>query len=255
MRLDKFLSSTGTMTRTEASKAAKKGAITVDGVPVSKCDAHIDPNTQIVAVNGEVVEYREFTYIMLNKPQGYVSATDDPDETTVLELLPEKYKKTGLFPCGRLDKDTTGLLILTDDGQLAHRLLSPKRHVAKVYRFKTADPISREDELEAGVTLEDGYHTLPAKLERLDEKEGLITISEGKYHQIKRMFAAVGNRITMLERIKFGGIELDRKLKKGMWRYLSPEEELKLKSGGSGRDDGVSEDNAPDGQSNEESEE
>ncbi|MBQ4137601.1 MAG: pseudouridine synthase, partial [Clostridia bacterium] len=166
-------------------------------------------------------------YVMLNKPDGYVSATDDPREKTVLELLPEKYQRLGLFPCGRLDKNTLGLLILTNNGEGAHRVLSPKRHVSKVYRYECADPLTDDDisRLSNGITLDDGYVTKDAVI-KADQggMSGEITLTEGKYHQIKRMFAAVDNKITYLERIRFGSIALDPALERGEWRELKDEE-------------------------------
>jgi len=221
------------MSRTECARAAKAGRITVDGEVFPRADVHIEPEKCKVRLDGVVVEYREFSYIMLNKPQGYISATDDPRaaESTVLDLLPERYKKAGLFPCGRLDKDTMGLLLLTDDGALAHRLLSPKYHVDKVYLYKCADALTDTAvaALESGIDLAAGEHTLPATVTRDTPLSGTITIHEGKYHQIKRMFGAVGNRITMLERVSFGAITLDRKLKRGEWRYLDAGEEAALR--------------------------
>ncbi len=232
LRLDKFLSMTAVATRTETAKAVRMGRITVNGVRAAKADMKIDPDRDAVVFDGEAVEYRENTYIMLNKPAGYVSATDDPREVTVLELLPDKYKKMGLFPCGRLDKNTLGLLILTNNGQLAHRLLSPKKHCEKSYRFATRDEVTNADiaALEQGVTLEDGYETKPCRVEMSGEREGVIVLTEGKYHQIKRMFEARGNKIAYLERIDFAGIPLDPSLERGQWRYLTEEEEKLLES-------------------------
>lgn len=232
MRIDKLLTSTGIASRTEAAKAAKRGEITVNGNVVKKCDIHVDPDADTVTFRGERVRYKEFTYILLNKPEGYVSATDDPREKTVLELVPERYRKLGLFPCGRLDKYTLGLLILTNDGEGAHLVLSPKRHVDKTYRFECAHPLSDTDmkNLEAGITLDDGYVTKDASISLNGNKtSGEITITEGKYHQIKRMFEAVANKITYLERISFGSIKLDENLARGDWRELTPEEEALFK--------------------------
>lgn len=244
MRLDKFITSAGLMSRTECARAAKAGRITVDGEILSRADAHIEPEKCVVRLDGVVIEYREFSYIMLNKPQGYISATDDPrgEERTVLDLLPERYKKSGIFPCGRLDKDTMGLLILTDDGTLAHRLLSPKYHVDKVYAFKCAEALTDDAKaaLEGGLDLAAGEHTLPATVALDTPISGTITIHEGKYHQIKRMFGAVGNRITMLERTNFGEISLDRSLKRGDWRYLTSDEQAALKGDTGERGDALS---------------
>jgi len=234
MRIDKLISSCGIASRTEITRAASKGLITVDGKPIKKASEHIDPKVNRVVYCGEEVIYREFTYIMLNKPQGYVCSTDDPRDKTVLELLPERLQKLELFPCGRLDKDTTGLVILTNNGQLAHRMLSPKHHVEKVYFFGSRDKVTEDDvkRLEPGIALEDGYVTKPAKIEMIDDKLGYITLTEGKYHQIKRMLEAVDNKITMLERVSFAGIPLDKTLERGKWRELSREEEALLESYG-----------------------
>ncbi len=225
MRIDKFLSEMAVCSRSEASKAARSGGITVDGQPVKKADVHIDPEKNIVCYFGQPVVYKKFTYIMLNKPDGYISATDDPREKTVLELLDERSRKLGLFPAGRLDKNTFGLLILTNDGELCHRLLSPKNHVEKRYYFETERNVTEEDrqKLESGVDL-DGERTKPAKLALTGDRSGVITITEGKFHQIKRMFEVVCNKVTYLERIEFGGIELDRTLSRGRWRELTAEE-------------------------------
>lgn len=230
MRIDKFISSTGTATRSEASKTARNGGILIDGIPVRDMGFHIDPEKNIVTYLGEEIVYRRNTYIMLNKPDGYISSTDDPKKKTVLELIDERWRKRGLFPCGRLDIDTVGLLILTDDGETAHRLLSPKHHAEKVYAFRCAETLSETDirTLENGVTLDDGYFTLPAKVELNGGCEGRITLTEGKYHQIKRMFAAVGNKILFLERVEFAGILLDPDLKRGFWRFLYEDEADKL---------------------------
>jgi len=230
MRLDKFLTTTGTASRTESAKAVRGGKVLVDGVPAKSADMKIDPDVCKVVYCGEEIEYREFVYIMLNKPQGYVSATDDPKEITILELLPPKYQRMGLFPCGRLDKNTEGLLILTNNGQLAHRLLSPKKHCEKIYHFRSKFAVKNKEELERGVELDDGYVTKPSKIDLSSENEGYITLTEGKYHQIKRMFEAQGNKITYLERIEFAGIKLDTGLERGEWRFLTPEEQKKIEN-------------------------
>ena len=231
MRLDKFLSEAAVCSRSEASKAARAGKIAVDGVTVKRADIHIDPEKNSVTYSGEPVFYKKFTYIMLNKPEGYISATDDPREKTVLELLDDRLRKLGLFPAGRLDKNTTGLLILTNDGGLCHRILSPKNHVAKTYFFRSERDITEEDRLrlERGINL-DGELTNPAKVVLSDSRSGEITITEGKFHQIKRMLEAVCNKITYLERIEFAGIPLDRTLSRGKWRELTKDEEEALKS-------------------------
>ncbi len=224
MRLDKFLTHTGKVTRSEGSKLIRKGAVTVDGAVVKDPALHIDPDTQKITLSGALLTHEEFTYLMLNKHAGYVSATDDPRQTTVLELLPKELQRRNLFPCGRLDKDTVGLLILTNDGALAHRLLSPRHHVAKTYAFTCASPLTQIKEMEQGVTLEDGYRTLPCRLSLSSPTQGKITVTEGKYHQIKRMFEAFNNKITFLERREFASIPLDPSLARGEYRPLTEEE-------------------------------
>lgn len=227
MRLDKFLSNMGKATRSEGSRLVRQGKVLVNGVTAKKSDMQIDPDTDVVTLNGATVSYKQFTYIMLNKPEGYVSATDDPHEKTVLDLVDPEDRRKGLFPCGRLDKNTLGLVILTNDGDSAHRLLSPKHHVSKVYRFESLSPLSEKDvsQLEKGVDI-GGYFTKPCSIILTGESKGEITLTEGKYHQIKRMLEAVDNKITYLERISFGDIKLDTSLERGQWRYLTPEEEV-----------------------------
>ena len=228
MRIDKFLSDMGVATRRESAKAARCGAITVDGVPVRDPSKHIDPERCRVCYQGREIAYRRFVYVMLNKPEGYVSATEDSRLPVVTELLPEELQRMELFPVGRLDRDTVGLMLLTNNGPLAHSLLSPKHHVEKEYFFRAAEPLrsGAEEKFRDGVTLRDGYECKSALL-KLDEDRlsGLITLTEGKYHQIKRLIASEDNRVTFLERVSFGGIALDRSLARGEWRYLTPEEE------------------------------
>jgi len=170
---------------------------------------------------------------MLNKPDGYVSATDDDKYPTVITLLPDELQRIGLFPCGRLDKNTLGLMILTNNGPLSHKLLAPKNHVSKKYRFTVKFPISENDvnALESGVDI-GGYVTAPCKVEMIGEKEGYITLTEGKYHQIKLMAEAVHNQITYLERVTFGPIALDEGLGRGEWRYLTEDEQKSLEAHG-----------------------
>ena len=233
MRLDKFLSICAVSSRSETKKAARSGEIFVNGVCAKTSDISVDEERDEIIFRGERVIYRKYTYILLNKPEGYVSATDDSNEKTVLDLLPAEFKKKGLFPCGRLDKNTLGLMLLTDNGELAHRLLSPKNHVEKKYRFRSKFPIAAEDaaRFEGGLTLEDGYVTKPAKIELLGGRdEGVITLHEGKYHQIKRMLDALGNKITYLERISFANLTLDETLLRGEWRYLEAYEIAELES-------------------------
>ena len=227
MRLDKFLSELGKATRSEGGKLIRSGKVSVNGTVIKKPDFKIDPENDKITLLGETLSYKKFTYIMLNKPDGYVSATDDDSEKTVLDLVSDEDRRKGLFPCGRLDKNTLGLVILTNDGDGAHRVLSPKHHVSKVYKFEAESPLSESDvnALESGVDI-GGYFTKPCKIKLYNNlTSGEITLTEGKYHQIKRMLLAVNNKITYLERISFGGIMLDPKLERGEWRYLTSDEE------------------------------
>ena len=231
MRLDKLLSELGKATRSEGGKLIRSGKVTVNGEIIKKPDFKIDPENDEISFMGEILTYKKFTYIMLNKPEGYVSATDDENEKTVLDLVSDEDRRKGLFPCGRLDKNTLGLVILTNDGEGAHRLLSPKHHVSKIYKFESKFPLLESDveALEGGVDI-GGYLTKPCKIKLYNNlSSGEITLTEGKYHQIKRMLEAVNNKITYLERISFGGIVLDSTLKRGEWRYLTSEEEVIFK--------------------------
>ena len=236
MRIDKLLSVCGIATRSESTRAARGGRITVNGVAERNAARQIDEMRDVICFDGVRVVYSKHVYIMLNKPEGYVSATEDGRDPTVLELIPDEARRLGMFPCGRLDKNTLGLMLLTDDGELAHRLLSPKRHVEKKYCFGCRDEVSDGDRqaLENGLRLADGYVTKPATVELFeDRKSGIITLHEGKYHQIKRMFGAVNdNRIIYLERITFGPLTLDDKLERGEWRYLDEAEIASLVEAG-----------------------
>ncbi len=225
MRLDKLLSECGLATRRESAKAVKAGGITVGGVPAKSADMQVDPNTDTILFFGREVRYRKYVYLMLNKPDGYISATEDGRDPVVTELLPAEYRRMEVFPCGRLDKHTLGLMLLTNDGQLSHRLLSPARHVAKSYAFTVKFPLSQADiaALEAGVDI-GGYVTKPCTVCLEDDKSGTITITEGKYHQIKLMMLSVHNQITHLERRTFGPLSLDPTLARGEWRELTEEE-------------------------------
>jgi 16S rRNA pseudouridine516 synthase len=243
LRIDKILANMGHGTRSEIKKMIKAGAVQIDGVTVKDGGQHVDPDGQRIQVDGETVEYREFIYLMLNKPQGVVSATEDLRERTVIDLLPDAYRVFQPFPVGRLDKDTEGLLLLTNDGKLAHNLLSPRKHVDKTYYAEVEGIVDGAD-IEAfkkGVTLDDGYFTLPAELRILDIAPGaeaavspkpiakiLLTITEGKFHQVKRMFQAVGKKVVFLKRISMGPLRLDEQLKTGQFRELTPEELAEL---------------------------
>lgn len=232
MRLDKYLSNMGIGTRSEVKKAIGYGKVLVNDEVIKKSDFKINEETDVIKAYGKVVGFKEYLYFMLNKPAGVVTATEDKKEKTVLDIIQHK-RKNSLFPVGRLDKDTEGLLILTNDGQLSHRLLSPKKHVDKIYYAKIRGLVTREHvkQFGEGVTLEDGYTTMPAELKILsasEDSEIEITIREGKYHQIKRMFEAVGCRVTYLKRIQMGGLKLDNNLNVGRYRELTEEELLSL---------------------------
>ncbi len=225
MRLDKFIADTGIASRKEIARAAKQGLVTLDGKAVRDVSVHIDENTARVTYCGSAVRWRQYVYVMLNKPAGYISSTEEGGRT-VMTLLPGEYTKMDCFPCGRLDIDTVGLLIITNDGPLAHELLSPKHHAEKTYFFRCEPPMKKESVpvLESGVDI-GGYMTKPCKLS-LDEGggSGHITLTEGKFHQIKRMLEAVGSKITYLRRVEFGGITLGEALAEGQWRELSEDE-------------------------------
>ena len=213
--------------RKEAASVAKRGGVLVNGEAVKDLSRHIDPDKDRITYLGEDISYQKFVFVMLNKPEGYVSATEDRSLPPVTDLLPPELRARGLFPVGRLDRDTVGLMILTNDGEAAHRLLAPKRHVSKKYRFSAAEPLAAgaEELFLSGVVLRDGYECKSAEL-LLDSGRcsGVITLTEGKYHQIKRMIASFGNKVTALERIEFAGIGLDPELKRGEWRYLTEDE-------------------------------
>ena len=225
MRIDKFVSEIG-YSRKDADFFIKNKQITINGKLVLKKDQKIDEYKDVISINGNVCKYSKYVYIMLNKPAGVVSATEDKEQETVLSLLPQTLQKRNLFPVGRLDKETMGLLILTNDGDYCHRMISPNRNIEKVYRFELADEISDESvkKIEEGIELKDGYVTLPCKIEMKSKKCGEITITEGKYHQIRRMFGAASNKVTYLERIREGKIVLDTSLKRGEWRELTKQE-------------------------------
>ena len=220
-----MLSDCGVASRSEVAKACRAGAVTVNGKIVKRPETRVDEQTDAVIFCGAPVRYRKFVYLLLNKPEGYVSATEDGNDPTVTDLLPEEYRRMGVFPCGRLDKYTAGLMLLTNDGELSHRLLAPKSHVAKRYRFAAERPLSEADlaALEAGVDI-GGYITKPCRIALSDPRNGVITITEGKYHQIKRMLETVDNKITELERVAFGPLVLPPDLGRGEWRELTAEE-------------------------------
>lgn len=227
-RIDKLFASNGILTRSECKREVRKGNIKVDGKVISSTSIKVS-DENVVTYLDNVIHFSKFIYIMLNKPKGYVSSTEEKGEKTVLDLVPEEFFRKGLFPCGRLDKDTFGLLIITNDGDSAHRRLSPKSQTEKVYYFELADPIREEviKKIENGIELKDGYKTKECEIKLINETSGRITIREGKYHEIRRIFGAVGNKVLTLKRESFGGIKLDENLKEGNCRLLT-EDEIKL---------------------------
>ncbi len=232
MRVDKLLSNVGVASRAELKKYCKQGLISVNGKVINNPGVQVDSESDDIRFNGEKIVYREFVYIMLNKPDGYISATFDKYDPIVLDLIDQSYLVFEPFPVGRLDKDTEGLLVLTNDGQLAHRVLSPKKHVPKTYYAKIQGKVTEEDILafEKGVILDDGYETMPSQMKILksdDMSEIELTIHEGKFHQVKRMFESVGKKVVYLKRLSMGKLKLDESLKLGEYRELT-EEEVKL---------------------------
>ena len=229
MRLDKLLANMGYGSRKEVKQLLKEKAVTVDGVAVKDAAMKVDPETQDVSVYGERVVYTEFIYLMMNKPPGVISATEDRYDETVIDLLDPLAQHFKPFPVGRLDKDTEGLLLITNDGSLSHNLLSPKKHVPKTY-YATIDGVVTDADIEAfrkGVELDDGYVTKPGELVILksgDVSEIELTIQEGKFHQVKRMFEAVGKKVTYLKRLSMGPLVLDETLELGDYRELTEEE-------------------------------
>lgn len=238
-RVDKILAHMGYGTRSEIKRLVKQGAVQVGGKTVKDSGLQVDPELEAITVDGERVVFREFVYLMLNKPQGVISATEDSRDRTVVDLLADEYVHFEPFPVGRLDKDTEGLLLLTNDGKLAHNLLSPRKHVPKTYFAEVEGSVGAADAaaFEKGVELDDGYVTMPAKLVILkegDPAEGRVskielTITEGKFHQVKRMFQAVGKKVVYLKRIAMGPLLLDEHLSVGQYRELTEDELKQLK--------------------------
>lgn len=229
LRLDKLLADTGRWSRKEAKLLLKQGRVKVDGSVEKSGDRKVDPQLAAVAVDGEVLRWAEFRYLMLHKPGGVLTATEDRHQKTVLDLLPPEYQD--LFPVGRLDKDTEGLLLLTDDGELAHHLLSPKHHVDKVYLAQIEGEVDEADRtaFHDGVVLGDGTVCLPAELESLGAGKCLVTLREGKFHQVKRMLASRGKPVVGLKRLSMGPLKLDETLKPGEFRPLTEEETAEIK--------------------------
>ena len=229
-RLDKFLSSQTPLSRRDAAKAIRDKRVTVNGAVTRTADCKINPDADIVTLDGTALRYRRFVYYMMNKPSGAVSATEDREERTVLDILPAELMRPGLFPAGRLDKDTTGLLILTDDGDYAHRMLAPNKHVDKTY-LVTLDREPDEsvgEAFQAGITLGDGTVCKPGQAVPLGGCRVKVVIREGKYHQIKRMFAALGYHVEALTRVGIGALKLDDSLAPGEVRELTAAEAGKV---------------------------
>lgn len=235
-RLDKVLANLGYGTRKELKKIVRNGIVEVNGVVAKDSGMQVDPEKDKIVINGEEIYYREFIYLMMNKPDGVVSATYDNRDETVIDLLEVEHQVFAPFPVGRLDKDTVGLLLLTNDGELNHRLIAPKWKVDKVYFAKIDKEVTESDikAFQKGITLDDGYVCKEAKLEIQNASEEgsevLVTIQEGKFHQVKRMFEAVGKKVVYLKRIEFGTLKLDEDLEEGEYRELTEEEVAILKS-------------------------
>ncbi len=229
-RIDKIIASTGRMSRKDVKKAALRRRICINGVPVKDASSKATEN-DILTLDGEQIVYKRYIYVMMNKPKGYVCSTDDPSSPIVNILLDEELQRLELFSIGRLDKNTTGLVILTNDGVLAHDLLAPSKHVSKKYLFETKYPLKDEyiSVFKQGAVLEDGTVCKPATLEYIDKTHGYITICEGKFHQIKRMFSSVGNSIQELHRLSISTIVLDKALNYADYRLLSDDEISLLK--------------------------
>lgn len=227
-RIDKLLAGTGSLSRKDVKEMVHRKRITLNGETVTDAGQKMDISSDTLCVDGTPIILKKHIYLMLNKPAGIVSASNSKSEKTVVDLVPEDLQRTGLFPAGRLDKDTTGFVLITDDGAFAHRILSPKNHIKKTYIATLQDPIDSADiaVLEQGLTLRDGTQFLPADIEIIsdDARQVQIKICEGKYHQIKRMFSAVGNRVTALCRTHMGALELDSALPPGACREISQNE-------------------------------
>lgn len=229
-RLDKLLAGTGKWSRREVKALVRQGLVRVDGRLAASAEDKLDPAAAIITVAGETIALHRFTYVMLHKPAGVLTATEDRKQPTVLDLLPPELRRIGLAPVGRLDKDTEGLLLLTNDGELAHRLLSPKYHVDKRYLARVDGELSATDAeaFACGMTLGDGLECLPAGLEVLPDRVCIVTLREGKFHQVKRMLAARGAPVLYLKRLSMGPLTLDDSLAAGAYRLLRAEEILAL---------------------------
>ena len=227
IRLDKYISDAAQVSRQDAKKFLSKGMVAVDGKIVKKGDAKVDDAVNVVTVNGKPLQYKQFVYIMLNKPKGVVSATDDKNDVTVTDLVKKDYPKRNLFPAGRLDKTSTGFVLLTDDGEFAHDILAPKKHVSKEYIVTLDAPINDEiiEQFNSGVTLADGTLLKSAVLEKTNDPMVVkVILKQGVYHQIKRMFGVFDIGVNELHRSHIGGVKLDEKLGDGEYRELTAAE-------------------------------
>ena len=229
-RIDKILSNLGHGTRKEVKAILKKGKVEVDGVIISDNAMKIDPDKAVIKVSGEEINYRKYIYLIMNKPAGVVSATVDKHDETVIDLIDDAYRAFDPFPIGRLDRDTVGLILITNDGELNHKLIAPKNHVDKVYYAEINKFVDQSDVsvFKKGVVIDDGYKCMPAQLEILNADENgaevMVTIQEGKFHQVKRMFESVEKKVVFLRRVSFGPLKLDENLAEGQCRELSEEE-------------------------------
>lgn len=232
MRIDKFLVSQNVGSRKEVQKLVRSKLVEVNGALVTKPDQKIDPDKDKIAVKGEKIEYSQYVYLVMNKPSGYVSATSDRDEPTVIDLVPKELRRKGIFPAGRLDKDTTGLLIITDDGEFAHRMLSPKKHISKKYVAEVDGEVTQDmvRNFKQGITFKDGTTCLPATLipDENNPQKAQVIISEGKFHQVKKMFITQGLRVKKLKRVSIGGFVLPENLPVGECRTMLEEEKQQI---------------------------
>lgn len=231
IRIDKYLCDNAGLSRSEAKKAVLSSKVTINNIPVKRCEAKLLEGTDTVTLNGNPIIYEKYSYYMLNKPSGHVSANSDSREKTVIELFSSE-KKKNLACVGRLDKDTTGLLLVTNDGELIHKLISPRKNVFKDYLVTIVKPLTVEDikALEEGVDINDPTLTKPAKVRVIDDNNIILSITEGRFHQVKRMLIAVGNAVVKLKRISEGPLKLDDSLSEGQYRKLTPDEIDMLKA-------------------------
>ncbi|MGH4051999.1 MAG: pseudouridine synthase [Clostridium sp.] len=234
-RIDKILSNLGHGTRKEVKAILKKGKVEIDGVIISDNAMKIDPDKAIIKVSGEEINYRKYIYLIMNKPAGVVSATVDKHDETVIDLIDDEYRAFDPFPIGRLDRDTVGLILITNDGELNHKLIAPKNHVDKVYYAEINKFVEQSDvdAFKKGVVIDDGYKCMPSVLEILNADDNgaevMVTIQEGKFHQVKRMFESVEKKVVFLKRVSFGPLKLEDNLEEGKCRELSEKEISLLK--------------------------